>query len=152
MVQALTRSPMRFSRRHGLQLASRKFSWPSSMDYDNSLKKGTDTSIALSEHGSGSGALQKMIESINTEVLTSVVTEALRHRDVALIKELNGNHVIQKCLNKLAPEDNQVRAHANRVFIIIDANLLGLDDVRRDGKHGQAARGEPAQARGTSAS
>lgn len=25
-----------------------------------------------------------------------------------LIKDLNGNHVIQKCLNKLAPEDNQV--------------------------------------------
>lgn len=29
-----------------------------------------------------------------------------------LIKDLNGNHVIQKCLNKLAPEDNQVRAFA----------------------------------------
>jgi hypothetical protein len=27
---------------------------------------------------------------------------------VVLIKDLNGNHVIQKCLNKLAPEDNQV--------------------------------------------
>ncbi|KZV62878.1 ARM repeat-containing protein [Peniophora sp. CONT] len=26
---------------------------------------------------------------------------------VGLIKDLNGNHVIQKCLNKLAPEDNQ---------------------------------------------
>lgn len=29
---------------------------------------------------------------------------------VVLIKDLNGNHVIQKCLNKLAPEDNQVRS------------------------------------------
>lgn len=28
-----------------------------------------------------------------------------------LIKDLNGNHVIQKCLNKLAPEDNQVRSN-----------------------------------------
>ena len=28
---------------------------------------------------------------------------------VTLIKDLNGNHVIQKCLNKLVPEDNQVR-------------------------------------------
>lgn len=26
---------------------------------------------------------------------------------VVLIKDLNGNHVVQKCLNKLAPEDNQ---------------------------------------------
>jgi hypothetical protein len=29
---------------------------------------------------------------------------------VVLIKDLNGNHVIQKCLNKLAPEDNQVKS------------------------------------------
>lgn len=28
-----------------------------------------------------------------------------------LIKDLNGNHVIQKCLNKLAPEDNQVQSN-----------------------------------------
>jgi len=33
---------------------------------------------------------------------------ALSLHVVALIKDLNGNHVIQKCLNKLAPEDNQV--------------------------------------------
>jgi hypothetical protein len=25
---------------------------------------------------------------------------------VVLMKDLNGNHIIQKCLNKLAPEDN----------------------------------------------
>ena len=33
---------------------------------------------------------------------------ALSLHVVVLIKDLNGNHVIQKCLNKLAPEDNQV--------------------------------------------
>lgn len=33
---------------------------------------------------------------------------ALSLHVVTLIKDLNGNHVIQKCLNKLAPEDNQV--------------------------------------------
>ncbi|KAI9445526.1 ARM repeat-containing protein [Lactarius indigo] len=32
---------------------------------------------------------------------------ALSLHVVVLIKDLNGNHVIQKCLNKLAPEDNQ---------------------------------------------
>ncbi|GJJ13948.1 hypothetical protein Clacol_008205 [Clathrus columnatus] len=32
---------------------------------------------------------------------------ALSLHVVTLIKDLNGNHVIQKCLNKLAPEDNQ---------------------------------------------
>ncbi|KAF8525221.1 ARM repeat-containing protein [Hysterangium stoloniferum] len=32
---------------------------------------------------------------------------ALSLHVVTLIKDLNGNHVIQKCLNKLAPDDNQ---------------------------------------------
>jgi hypothetical protein len=34
---------------------------------------------------------------------------ALSMHVVTLIKDLNGNHVIQKCLNRLIPEDNQVR-------------------------------------------
>ena len=34
---------------------------------------------------------------------------ALQASVVPLIKDLNGNHVIQKCLNRLVPEDNQVR-------------------------------------------
>ena len=38
---------------------------------------------------------------------------ALSLHVVVLIKDLNGNHVIQKCLNKLAPEDNQVRLALN---------------------------------------
>lgn len=33
---------------------------------------------------------------------------ALSMHVVTLIKDLNGNHVIQKCLNRLIPEDNQV--------------------------------------------
>jgi hypothetical protein len=33
---------------------------------------------------------------------------ALSLHVVVLIKDLNGNHVIQKCLNKLMPGDNQV--------------------------------------------
>lgn len=40
---------------------------------------------------------------------------ALSLHVVVLIKDLNGNHVIQKCLNKLAPDDNQVR-HMSYVF------------------------------------
>jgi hypothetical protein len=37
---------------------------------------------------------------------------ALQASVVPLIKDLNGNHVIQKCLNRLVPEDNQVRSSA----------------------------------------
>ena len=33
---------------------------------------------------------------------------ALQDRVVALIQDLNGNHVIQKCLNRLSAEDAQV--------------------------------------------
>lgn len=42
----------------------------------------------------------------NTQIHSIIL--ALSLHVVVLIKDLNGNHVIQKCLNKLAPEDNQV--------------------------------------------
>ncbi|KAG6369122.1 armadillo-type protein [Boletus reticuloceps] len=41
---------------------------------------------------------------------------------VVLIKDLNGNHVIQKCLNKLAPEDNQDPYGNYVVQYILDLN------------------------------
>ena len=61
--------------------------------------------IALNQHGTR--ALQKMIEFISTEKQIQIIIEALRHRVVDLIQDLNGNHVIQKCLNKLSPADAQ---------------------------------------------
>ncbi|KAI5926098.1 armadillo-type protein [Camillea tinctor] len=59
--------------------------------------------IALNQHGTR--ALQKMIEFVTTETHVQIIIDALRHRVVELIKDLNGNHVIQKCLNKLAPQN-----------------------------------------------
>ncbi|TLS25966.1 hypothetical protein PpBr36_07457 [Pyricularia pennisetigena] len=56
--------------------------------------------IALNQHGTR--ALQKMIEFINTEEQVQIIIESLRDRVVELIQDLNGNHVIQKCLNKLS--------------------------------------------------
>jgi hypothetical protein len=44
--------------------------------------------------------------SYNTQIL-AIISALSQH--VVLTKDSNGNHVIQKCLNKLAPEDNQVR-------------------------------------------
>lgn len=61
--------------------------------------------IALNQHGTR--ALQKMIEFISTPRQISVIIESLRYRVVELIQDLNGNHVIQKCLNKLTPGDAQ---------------------------------------------
>lgn len=38
---------------------------------------------------------------------TQVVIESLRDGVVKLIRDLNGNHVIQRCLQRLGPEDSQ---------------------------------------------
>lgn len=61
--------------------------------------------IALNQHGTR--ALQKMIEFISTPEQTQTVIRALRDRVVDLVQDLNGNHVIQKCLNRLSAEDSQ---------------------------------------------
>ncbi|CAM1504145.1 Fc.00g017360.m01.CDS01 [Cosmosporella sp. VM-42] len=61
--------------------------------------------IALNQHGTR--ALQKMIEYVSLPQQILLIIEALRFRVVELIQDLNGNHVIQKCLNKLESKDAQ---------------------------------------------
>ncbi|KAF7587669.1 hypothetical protein BBP40_006880 [Aspergillus hancockii] len=61
--------------------------------------------IALNQHGTR--ALQKMIEFISTSEQTQTVIHALEDHVVELVQDLNGNHVIQKCLNRLSAEDGQ---------------------------------------------
>jgi hypothetical protein len=61
--------------------------------------------IALNQHGTR--ALQKMIEFINTETQINIIIRALQNRVVELIQDLNGNHVIQKCLNRLTAQQSQ---------------------------------------------
>ncbi|KAH8120673.1 ARM repeat-containing protein [Phellopilus nigrolimitatus] len=69
--------------------------------------------ISLNMHGTR--AVQKMIDFLSTQRQADLrynaqihsIIVALSLHVVVLIKDLNGNHVIQKCLNKLAPEDNQ---------------------------------------------
>ncbi|KAJ4357075.1 hypothetical protein N0V95_002813 [Ascochyta clinopodiicola] len=62
-------------------------------------------SIALNQHGTR--ALQKMIEFISTEEQTQIIIQALSGQVVDLIQDLNGNHVIQKCLNHLKSAEAQ---------------------------------------------
>ncbi|KAF5392633.1 hypothetical protein D9757_002130 [Collybiopsis confluens] len=70
-------------------------------------------SISLNMHGTR--AVQKMIDFLSTRRQADMrynsqihsIIVALSLHVVVLIKDLNGNHVIQKCLNKLSPEDNQ---------------------------------------------
>jgi len=61
--------------------------------------------IALNQHGTR--ALQKMIEYIDTPEQIETIIHAFDGEVVTLIQDLNGNHVIQKCLNHLKPEEAQ---------------------------------------------
>lgn len=78
--------------------------------------------IALNQHGTR--ALQKMIEFIVTEEQTELITEALRFKVVMLIQDLNGNHVIQKCLNHLKSADAQF------IFDAVGANCVTVGTHR----------------------
>lgn len=62
-------------------------------------------SIALNAHGTR--AVQKLIETLSSEEEIELTTKALRPGVVTLIKDLNGNHVVQRCLQRLSAEDNQ---------------------------------------------
>lgn len=62
-------------------------------------------SISLNMHGTR--AVQKMIEYLTTPEQIKIATAALNSNAVLLIKDLNGNHVIQKCLNRLSNLESQ---------------------------------------------
>lgn len=78
--------------------------------------------IALNQHGTR--ALQKMIEFVSTEHQIATVINALRYQVVDLIQDLNGNHVIQKCLNKLSPTD------ATFIFEAVGHNCIDVGTHR----------------------
>lgn len=61
--------------------------------------------IALNSHGTR--ALQKLIECIATSEEADIIVSSLKDSIVELSKDLNGNHVVQKCLQKLNPDDFQ---------------------------------------------
>lgn len=74
--------------------------------------------ILLNQHGTR--ALQKMIENVTTQEQVELIVNNLADHVVRLIKDLNGNHVIQKCLFKFSPEYCQ---------FIIDGICLSVDEV-----------------------
>ncbi|KAI8086686.1 armadillo-type protein [Halteromyces radiatus] len=61
--------------------------------------------ISLNMHGTR--AVQKLIEFLSTPEQIQMITSALNPSVVPLIKDLNGNHVIQKCLHRLSAEHRQ---------------------------------------------
>lgn len=56
------------------------------------------------------------MESIKTRKQISLVKSALRPGFLNLIRDLNGNHVIQRCLQCLSTEDNEVNKETYPFF------------------------------------
>ncbi|OEL28345.1 putative pumilio-like protein 7, chloroplastic [Dichanthelium oligosanthes] len=61
--------------------------------------------ISLNVHGTR--AVQKLIESLRTREEIGLVIDALRPGFLELIKDPNGNHVVQKCLQSFEADDNK---------------------------------------------
>ncbi|KAJ7754138.1 armadillo-type protein [Mycena olivaceomarginata] len=73
--------------------------------------------ISLNMHGTHTADAR-----YNTQIHSFIV--ALSLYVMVLIKDLNGNHVIQKCLNKLAPEDNQACVFSSSSIMRVAANCI----------------------------
>ncbi|KAI4337704.1 hypothetical protein L6164_016088 [Bauhinia variegata] len=72
--------------------------------------------ISLNTHGTR--VVQKLIDTLNTRQQISLVMSALRPGFLDLIKDLNGNHVIQRCLQRLTCQDNEFIFDAAAKFCV----------------------------------
>lgn len=64
-----------------------------------------------------------MIESVKTKKQIEMVKSGLEPCCLALVKSLNGNHVIQTCLTSLGPKDNKVSLKIS-IFFFLNLNLM----------------------------
>lgn len=53
-------------------------------------------------------AVQKLIETVTTREQVVLIISALQPGFMELVNDLNGNHVIQKCLTNFGAEENKV--------------------------------------------
>mmetsp|Transcript_3916 Transcript_3916/g.6851 ORF Transcript_3916/g.6851 Transcript_3916/m.6851 type:complete len:873 (-) Transcript_3916:330-2948(-) len=68
----------------------------------------------------GTRAVQRMVECLVTQDQISAVVEALAPSAVFLMKDVNGNHVIQRCLHRMNAANNQF------VYDAVTANCFEL--------------------------
>ncbi|KAK3233493.1 hypothetical protein CYMTET_56216 [Cymbomonas tetramitiformis] len=61
--------------------------------------------VALNTHGTR--AVQKLVETLRSAEQVQLAIQALEPGVVPLIKDLNGNHVVQRCLQRLGAIDSQ---------------------------------------------
>ncbi|SJM87732.1 related to Pumilio homology domain family member 4 [Zygosaccharomyces bailii] len=63
--------------------------------------------VRIASNPHGTRALQKLVECVNTDEEARIIVDSLNGSIVELSKDLNGNHIVQKCLQKLQPKDVQ---------------------------------------------
>ncbi|KAI5082193.1 hypothetical protein GOP47_0001936 [Adiantum capillus-veneris] len=68
---------------------------------------GKEQLVTISLNMHGTRAVQKLIETVSFPEQVRLVVASLKQGVVTLIKDLNGNHVVQRCLQRLSPEDSQ---------------------------------------------
>jgi len=68
----------------------------------------------------GTRAVQRMVECLSTPRQVEAVCTALSPAAVQLMKDINGNHVIQRCLHRMDPAHNQF------VYDAVAANCFEL--------------------------
>ena len=71
------------------------------------LNKVASDIVAISLNLHGTRAVQKLVETVASVNEVEVLVSALKGSVVTLVKDLNGNHVIQRCLHHLSSNDNQ---------------------------------------------
>ncbi|CAN8253013.1 unnamed protein product [Cochlearia groenlandica] len=64
-------------------------------------KHGVLVKISCDMHGTR--AVQKIVETVKRQEEISMIMSSLKHGVVTLIKNVNGNHVVQRCLQYLLP-------------------------------------------------
>lgn len=94
------------------------------------------TTIALNQHGTR--ALQKMIEYVRTPEQIDNIIRALSGRVVDLVQDLNGNHVVQKCLTRLGAERSQFIYEAvGKYCVVVGTHRHGCCVLQRCIDHAQ---------------
>ncbi|XP_042439145.1 putative pumilio homolog 8, chloroplastic [Zingiber officinale] len=82
------------------------------------LNKNPANVVGISLNIHGTRAVQKLIDTVKTKHHISLVTSALRPGFVNLVKDLNGSHVLQRCLETFTTEDNKFIFDAAAMYCV----------------------------------
>ncbi|KAK8684038.1 hypothetical protein V6N13_040075 [Hibiscus sabdariffa] len=74
--------------------------------------------VRISLNTYGTRVVQKLIETLKSRQQISLIKSALKPGILDLIKDLNGNHVLQRCLQCLGNEDNKIIFDAAAKFCV----------------------------------